>query len=159
MKFRDRILFLGLALVDKLFGSNWVQRELDRRQKRLTVYRERIANVQREIDDLESHLDGLHVQLCLLYLRHRYMADLDNWLRFETGGSDEQGLELLIEYLVKPRLAAIEIHQVAPKHHVYFLQPDWAAIAVAIGDSPEMLEMDTLVWLHQRVASQSLSAS
>ncbi len=157
MRFRDRILFLGLATVDKLFGSRWVQRELERRRKRVVAYQERMTNIQQEIGDLETRLDELHVQLCLLYLRHRYMTDVDNWLRFETGSNDERGLDLLIEYLVKPRLAAIEMHEIAPNHHVYHLRPDWTAIAAAIGDAPETLELEALAWLHQRIINQSLS--
>lgn len=154
MRFWDRVLFLGLAVVDKLFDSHLVQREMERRRKHLAVYQARVTNIQQKIDDLETQLTGLHLQLCLIYLRQRYMTDLDNWLRFETGGDDERGLGLLIEYLVKPRLAAIEMHEIAPRHHVYYLRPDWTAIAVAIGDTPETLELETFVWLQQRVASQ-----
>jgi hypothetical protein len=154
VRFWDRALFLGLAVVDKLFGSHLVQREMERRQKHLAICQAQVTNIQHKIDDLETQLTGLHLQLCLVYLRQRYMMDLDNWLRFETGGDDERGLDLLIEYLVKPRLAAIEMDEIAPRHHVYYLRPDWTAIAVAIGDTPETLELETFVWLQQRVASQ-----
>jgi hypothetical protein len=157
MKFRDRVLFLGLAIVDRLFGTHWVQRELERRRNLLTEHQTRVANIQREIDYLQVQLETLHLQLCLLYLRHRYMAGLENWLHFESGGSDEPGLDILIEHLVKPRLAAIEMHETAPDHHVYHLRPDWGAIAAAIGDAANVLEPETLAWLHQRIANQSRS--
>ncbi len=155
MRFRDRILFLGLSIVDRLFGTRWVQRELERRRQRLAEYQARMANIQQEIDQLQVRLEGLHLQLCLLYLRHRHMTGLEDWLRFESGGSDEPGLEILIEHLVKPRLAAIEVQETAPGHHVYHLRPDWKAIATAVGDALKMLEPETLTWLRQQVANQS----
>lgn len=155
MRFRDRILFLGLSIVDRLFGTRWVQRELERRRQRLAEYQARMANIQQEIDQLQVRLEGLHLQLCLLYLRHRHMTGLEGWLRFESGGSDEPGLEILIEHLVKPRLAAIEVQETAPGHHVYHLRPDWKAIATAVGDALKMLEPETLTWLRQQVANQS----
>jgi len=155
MRFRDRILFLGLSIVDRLFGTRWVQRELERRRQRLAEYQARMANIQQEIDQLQVRLEGLHLQLCLLYLRHRHMTGLEGWLRFESGGSDEPGLDILIEHLVKPRLAAIEVQETAPGHHVYHLRPDWKAIATAVGDALKMLEPETLTWLRQQVANQS----
>ena len=155
MRFRDRVLFLGFAIVDRLFGSRWVQRELDRRRSRLTEYQAQMANIQREVDRLAGLLEGLHLQLCLLYLCHRHMTDLDNWLRFESGGSDEPGLDLLIEHLVKPRLAAIEMREAASGHHVYHLLPNWTAIVAAIGETLDTLEPETLAWLRQRAANQS----
>lgn len=155
MRFRDRILFLGLSIVDRLFGSRWVRRELERRRQRLAEYQARMANIQQGIDHLQVRLEGLHLQLCLLYLRHRHMTGLEDWLRFESGGSDEPGLDILIEHLVKPRLAAIEVQETAPGHHVYHLRPDWKAIATAVGDALKMLEPETLTWLRQQVANQS----
>lgn len=155
MRFRDRILFLGLSIVDRLFGTRWVQRELERRRQRLAEYQARMANIQQEIDHLQVRLEGLHLQLCILYLRHRHMTGLEDWLRFESGGSDEPGLEILIEHLVKPRLAAIEVQETAPGHHIYHLRPDWKAIATAVGDALKMLEPETLTWLRQQVANQS----
>lgn len=155
MRFRDRILFLGLSIVDRLFGTRWVQRELERRRQRLAEYQARMANIQQEIDYLQVRLEGLHLQLCLLYLRHRHMTGLEDWLRFESGGSDEPGLDILIEHLVKPRLAAIEVQETTPGHHVYHLRPDWKAIATAVGDALKMLEPETLTWLRQQVVNQS----
>lgn len=159
MRFRDRILFLGFAAADRLFGTRLVQRELDRRRERLAEYQARMANMQQEIDFLGERLEGLHLQLCLLYLRHRHMADVEDWLCFESGGSDEPGLDLLIEHLVKPRLAAIEMQETMPGHHVYHLRPDWEAIAAAMGDALETLEPETLAWLRQWTANQSHSAA
>jgi len=155
MRFRDRVLFVGLAIVDRVFGTHWVQRELKRRQNRLAEHQARMTNVQQEIDQLQDQLEKLHVQLCVLYLRGRYMADLEDWLRFEPGSGDEPGLDILIEHLVKPRLAAIEIHETAPDCHIYHLCPDWRAITAAIGDAAKLLEPETLAWLRQRVANQS----
>jgi hypothetical protein len=152
-------LFLGLAIVDRLFGTSWVQRELDDRRERLATYQARMGDIEQEVDLLGERLEGLHLQLCLLYLRHRHMADVEDWLRFESGSSDEPGLDLLIEHLVKPRLAAIEMQETAPGHHVYRLRPDWEAIVAAMGDGLETLEPETLAWLRQWTANQSHSAA
>ena len=158
MRFRDRVLFLGLAILDRLFGTRLVQRELDRRGERLAEYQARMTGIQQDIDLLGKRLEGLHVQLCLLYLRHRHMVDMEDWLRFESGGRDESGLDILIEHLVKPRLAAIEVRETMPGHHVYHLRPDWEAIVAAMGDAMETLEPETLAWLRQWTAKQSHSA-
>jgi hypothetical protein len=159
VRFRDRLLFLGLAILDRLFGTSWVQQELDGRRERLATYQARMGDIEQEIDLLGERLEGLHLQLCLLYLRHRHMADVEDWLRFESGNSDESGLDLLIEHLVKPRLAAIEMQETAPGHHVYRLRPDWEAIVAAMGDGLETLEPETLAWLRQWTANQSHSAA
>jgi hypothetical protein len=152
MRFRDRALFLVLAVADRLLGTHWVQTELDRRWKRLTEYQAQMGDMQQEMARLESGLEKLQLQLCLIYLRHRHMMDLDNWLHFESGGSEEPGLDLLIEHLVKPQLAAVEMQETTPGHHVYHLRPYWTAIAAAIGEPLEALEPEIRTWLRQRMA-------
>jgi hypothetical protein len=158
MTLRDRFLFGLLLLIDRLFGTRWTQRVLARRHARLAEYQRRMSGIQSEIGQLEVHLDALHVQLCLLYLRQRHLMGLEDWLRFESGGDDEPGLDLLIEHLVKPRLAAVEMHETAPGHQVYHLRPDWRAVAAALGDSA-MLEPETLAWLHRQIAAQTESTA
>lgn len=153
MRLRDRLLFAVLLAVDKLFSTQWVQREVKRRQAIVAGYQRQAAGLQQEIEHLDAELTALHLRFCLLYLRQRHMADLENWLRFESGNSDEAGLDLLIKHLVKPRLATIEMHETAPGHHVYHLRPDWKAIAAAIGDTVETLEPETIAWLHQQVSN------
>lgn len=152
MRFRDRVLFLVLAAADRLLGTHWVHTELDRRWRRLTTYQAQMGDIRQEIARLESGLEKLQLQLCLIYLRHRHMIDLDNWLRFESGGSEEPGLDLLIEHLVKPRLATVEMRETTPGHHLYHLHPDWTAIAATIGEPLEALEPEIRTWLRQRMA-------
>lgn len=158
MRFRDRLLFTALLIVDRLFGTQLVQRETSRRQTIVAEYQRRATDIQHKVNDLETHLEELHLQLCLLYLRQRHASGSESWLHFESGGSDEAGLDMLIEHLVKPRLAAIEMRETAPDHHVYDLHPDWGAIAAAIGDTTETLETETLAWLRRRVTNQSMSS-
>jgi len=158
MGFRDRLLFMLLTIGDKLFGAVWVQHELERRRARLAGYQSRVEAIQQETSQLESRMEALHVQLCMLYLRQRHMTHLENWLHFESGGDDEPGLDLVIEHLVKPRLAAIEMYQNSPDSYTYHLHPDWQAIAGAMGDSVKMMERETLVWLQQQTAGQGQPA-
>jgi hypothetical protein len=153
MRLRDRLLFAVLLVVDKLFGTQLAQQEVNRRQAIVAGYQRQAAGLQQEIEHLDAELTALHLRFCLLYLRQRHMADLENWLRFESGNSDEAGLDLLIKHLVRPRLAAIETHETTPGHHVYHLRPDWRAIAAAIGDTVETLEPETIAWLHQQVGN------
>ena len=155
MKLRERLWFALLLIVDKLFGTRLVQREVNRRHEILVEYQRRMSDIQTEVENLETRLDALQLQLCLLYLRQRHMVDLENWLRFESGSSDEAGLDLLIEHLVKSRLAAIEMQETTPGHQVYHLRPDWGGIASAIGDASETLEPETIAWLHQQVTDQT----
>jgi hypothetical protein len=158
MRLRDRLWFALLLTLDKLLGTRLAQREVNRRHEMLIEYQRRAQSIQQEVAHLETRLEALHLQLCLLYLRQRHMTDVETWLQFESGSSDEAGLDLLIEHLVKPRLAAIEMHETAPGHQVYHLHPDWEAIASAIGDASETLEPETISWLHQQVAHQSQPA-
>jgi len=157
MRFRDRILFTILVIADKLFDTNLMQREVQRRQKLLADYRKQARNIHQEVSNLENQLEDLHLQLCLLYLRQRHVTDPQDWLYFETGDSNEAGLDLLIEHLVKPRLAAIKVREISPGHHAYHLHPDWKSIADVIGDINNILEPETLSWLHQRMLKQSQS--
>jgi len=159
MRWRDRLLFTTFLIVDKLFGTHLVQKEINRRQAVVAEYQRRTKDIQQEIGNLETHLTKLHLQLCLLYLHQRHITNLKNWLRFESGNTDEAGLDLLIEHLVKPRLAAVEVHETAPGHHVYHLRPDWGAIAAAIGNAAETLEPETMAWLQQQVTHQSQSTA
>lgn len=156
MTLRDRLLFGLLLAIDRLLGSRLAQRELARRHARLAEYQRRMDGIQEEVGRLEVRLNALHVQLCLLYLRQRHLLRQERWLCFESGGDDEPGLDLLIEHLVKPRLAAIEMQETAPGQQGYRLHPDWQAIAAAIGDAP-MLEPETVTWLQERVAAQTES--
>lgn len=155
MRFWDRLWLTLLLTADRLFGTRWLERELSRRQSALAAYQNRAEGIQHAIEHLEDHLEALHLQLCILYLRQRHMIDPANWLALESGGDDEPGLNLLIQHLVRPRLAAVETQTLAPGRHAYLFRPHWQAIVTTLENVAVTLEPDTVAWLRRQIAGSS----
>jgi hypothetical protein len=148
VKARDRILFTVLILVDHLLGTNLVEKELSRREAKVARYRARMAELEKQLTRLEGLLGAINLRLCLLYLRERSLLSLERWLSFDPNNPEEdKGLDLLMENLVKPRLATIEMDEVEEGHYVYHLQPDWAAIRAFFAEQQADLEPDMERWL------------
>ena len=147
MKTRDRILFAALILVDHLLGTDLMQKELSRREAKVARYRARITELEKELAKLEDMMGTINLRLCLLYLRERSLLLPERWLSFDPNDpGEEKGLDLLIEHLVKPRLATVEMDQVEEGHYVYHLRPDWVAIR-AFAEQQADLDPDIKGWL------------
>ena len=150
MRARDKILFTALVLVDHLLGTHLVERELARREAKVARYRAHMMELERELTKLEDLLGAINLRLCLLYLRERSLLSPERWLSFDPNNPEEdRGLELIIEHLVKPRLATIEMDKVEEGHYVYQLQPDWAAIRAFFAEQQADLELDIEGWLSE----------
>ena len=148
MKARDKILFTALILVDHLLGTSLVEKELSRREAKVARYRTRMTELEKQLTRLEGLLGAINLRLCLLYLRERGLLSPERWLSFDPNDPEEEkGLEMLIEHLVKPRLATIEMDEVEEGHYVYHLQPDWAAIRAFFAEQQADLEPDMKGWL------------
>ena len=148
MKTKDRILFTALILVDHLLGTNLVEKELSRREAKVARYRARMTELEKQLTRLEGLLGAINLRLCLLYLRERSLLSPERWLSFDPNDPEEdRGLDLLIEHLVKPRLATIEMDKVEEDHYLYHLQPDWAAICAFFVEQQADLEPDIEGWL------------
>lgn len=150
MKTRDKILFTTLILVDHLLGTHLVEKVLSRREAKVAHYRTQMAELEKQLAKLEGLLGAINLRLCLLYLRERSLLLPEQWLSFDPSDPEEdKGLGLVIEHLVKPRLATIEMDEVEEGHYVYHLQPDWAAIRAFFAEQQADLEPDMKGWLSE----------
>jgi hypothetical protein len=150
VKTKDRILFTALILVDHLLGTHLVQKELARREARVARYRAQMTELEGELTRLEDLLGAISLRLCLLYLRERSLLSPERWLSFDPNDpAEDKGLGLVVEHLVKPRLATIEMDKVEEDHYLYHLQPDWAAIRAFFSEQQADLEPDMEGWLSE----------
>jgi hypothetical protein len=150
MRARDKILFTALVLVDHLLGTHLVERELARREAKVAHYRDHMMELERELTKLEDMLGAINLRLCLLYLRERSLLSPERWLSFDPNDpGEERGLDLLVEHLVKPRLATIEMDKVEEGQYIYHLQPDWKAIRAFFAEQQADLEPDIEGWLSE----------
>lgn len=148
MRIRDRILFTTLILVDHLLGTKLVEKELSRREAKVARYRVRMVELEKQLIQLEGLLRAVNLRLCLLYLQERHLVSPEQWLSFDPDDPKEnRGLDLVIEHLVKPRLATIGMDEVEEGHCLYHLQPDWAAIRAFFAEQQADLEPDMEGWL------------
>ncbi len=148
MSLSDRILFILLLTIDRLFGTSLTEQEVNRRRAKLAAFKARLEIIEEQLTRLEDTLETLNLRLCLLYLWERNLTWADRWLRFDPADPhDDKELDLLIQHLVKPRLAAIDEEKVTEEHYVYHLAPDWAAIRALITSQQVKLEADMRLWL------------
>jgi hypothetical protein len=150
VKTRDKILFTALVLADHLLGTNLAVKELARREAKVARYRAQMMKLEKQLTGLEGMLEAINLRLCLLYLQERSLLLPKRWLSFDPNDPEEdRGLNLLIEHLVKPRLATIEMDEVEEGHYVYHLQPDWTAIRALLAEQQADLEPGLKGWLSE----------
>ena len=148
MRIGDKILLTGLGIIDHLFATNFLEREVARRKARVARSEARLAELSEQLDKLGELLEAANLQLCLLYLRQRELLLPHRWLHFDTANPQEdQGLDLLVHHLVKPRLAAIEMQEVEKNHYIYKLKPNWAAIGDYLAQREADLQPEIADWL------------
>jgi hypothetical protein len=159
MRTSEKIFLASLIIVDRLFATNFVEREIVRRKAKVAHSEARLAEISEQLVRLEQLLETANLQLCLLYLRQRKLLWPHRWLHFDTGNPQEdKGLDLLIEHLVKPRLAAIEVREASSRgsargvekgRYIYQLDPDWAAISAFLAQREADLQPEIAEWLDQ----------
>ncbi len=157
MRTGDKILLAGLGVIDHLFATDFLEREAARRKAKVARSEARLAEISEQLVKLGGLLEAANLQLCLLYLRQRELLSPHRWLYFDpTNPQEDQGLDLLIHHLVKPRLAAIEIQEASSRgsargvekdHYIYRLEPDWAAIDAFLAQREADLQPDIADWL------------
>ena len=148
MRIGNRILLASLVIIDRLFGTSFVEREVARRKAEVARHEARLSEISEQLVKLGELLETANLQLCLLYLRQRNLLLPHRWLCFDLANSQEdKGLDLLIHHLVKPRLAAIEILEIEKDRHVYKLAPDWAAIGGLLAERQADLQPEIAEWL------------
>ncbi len=126
-----RLLTIGLALIDSLFNVDWgerlLKRQSDRWQARLGELEEEVDRLEVERGRVQAQAEALALHAATIYLGGRSL--LHHELRFDPADPhEEEILDATVDLLVKTRLAAIEDREVEPGHHIYYLEPDWAAI-------------------------------
>jgi len=149
MHWKTWLKFQLMLATDRLFSTDLVERELVRRQIRIAQLDAQLAQINQQLATLSqnSRLYQTALYLTLLQARSESHA-IDDWLCFTPeSDSEEQLLEGLIDCLVKPRLAAIDVTPLEsqPGDYVYRLHPDWEAIRVYLGASVLTTELET--WL------------
>jgi hypothetical protein len=148
MRTGDKILLAGLGIIDRLFATDLLEREVARRKAKIARSEARLAEISEQLVKLEGLLEAANLQLCLLYLRQRELLSPQRWLHFDTANPQEdQGLDLLIHHLVKPRLAAIAVREAERNHYVYKLAPDWTAIGDFLAQREADLQPEIANWL------------
>jgi hypothetical protein len=148
MRIADRILLVSLGIIDRLFATSFLEREVARRKAKVARSEARLAEISEQLLKLGELLEAANLQLCLLYLRQRNLLSPQHWLHFDSVNlQEDQGLDLLINHLVKPRLAAIEMHEVEKNHYIYRLKPDWAAIGDFLAQREADLQPEIANWL------------
>ena len=148
MKTRDKIFFLILILLDRLLGTDLVEKELARRKAKVARYEAQLTALEERLATLESRLETIQLRLCLLYLRERSLRHPESWLRFDPADPVEnEGIDWLIDHLVKPRLAALQEEQVIHNHYIYHLRPDWEAIRRLLAREGVALDPSLAAWL------------
>jgi hypothetical protein len=148
MSIGDRILLVSLGIIDRLFATNFLEREVARRKAKVARSEARLAEINEQLLKLGRLLEVANLQLCLLYLRQRNLLSPQRWLHFDpVNPQEDQGLDLLINHLVKPRLAAIEMQEVERNHYTYRLKPDWAAIGDFLAQREADLQPEIADWL------------
>ena len=155
MRTSDKILLAGLGIIDRLFATDLLEREVARRKASVARSEARLAEISEQLVKLGGLLEAASLQLCLLYLRQRELLSPQRWLHFDPANpQDDQGLDLLINHLVKPRLAAIEVQEVEKNRYIYKLEPDWAAIGDFLAQREADLQPEIADWLKTSQAYQ-----
>ena len=157
MRIGNRILLASLVIIDRLFGTSFVEREVARRKAEVARHEARLSEIGGQLVKLGELLETANLQLCLLYLRQRNLLLPHRWLYFDLANSQEdEGLDLLIHHLVKPRLAAIEMQEASSRgsargiekdRYVYRLSPDWTAISGLLAERQADLQPEIAEWL------------
>lgn len=140
-----------LLLLDQLLGTRLVEWELCRRQRRVEQLVAELEAVNRELDVLSEERAIRSLALCLVELKARSQReDIEDWLQFvpHTDGEEEL-LDKAIEYLVKPRLAGIDVEPTETGQYAYRLHPNWAAILARMRKQSVAPELKA--WLEDRL--------
>lgn len=146
-----RLWFVVLVVTDRLLGTHLVERKMARLRRWIEEYEAHVVVIQQQQKELERLLHITQVGLCVLYLYQRRLLQPETWLRFAPveSADEEEGLDMLIEQLVKHNLAAVQVEAVGEQTYVYFLRPDWSAIKDLLGDRKEQLDPTMVSWLEE----------
>jgi hypothetical protein len=152
-----RLRFVALVISDRLLGTQLVERELERLNRRIKSYEAQADAIQQQRENLSDLLLTAQVELCVLYLQQRYILQPQTWLRFAPAEDpeEERGLDMLIDRLVKQKFASVHVDEIDESSegneqtYVYHLRPDWAAIIEQLYSRKEHLDPETISWIER----------
>ncbi len=157
MRWITRLKLHLLLIVDRLFNTDLAERELAERQARLAQLDAQLARINRQLKTLAQDSNVYQTALYLTLLKARSeRPDVPDWLYFVTESEGEERLlQGLIDYLVKPRLAAVDVLPLEgrPNAYAYRLHPDWEAIRDHLGATVLTPELES--WLVARQRAQN----
>ena len=139
-----------LLLVDRVLGTELVQWELARRQRDVERLKGDIESINQELAALADELALYRLLFCLVALMARQQRmGPEAWRRFAPHRDGEEALlDSVIENLVKPRLATVDVEADGDQGYVYLLIPDWKAIRARLRDAPVAPELQA--WLEEQ---------
>jgi hypothetical protein len=134
-----------------MWGTHLVEWELVRRQRRIERLTADMDAFNQELETLAEELTLNRLVLCLVDLRARSERDdLDDWLCFAPHRDGEESLlDGAIDCLIKPQLARVDADSVGPREYIYYLYPDWVAIANRLRDTAVAAEL--VGWIEEQV--------
>lgn len=149
MHWKTRLKLQLMLFADRLFGTNLVERELTRHQARIAQLDDQLAQINRQLQNLAQNSQVYQTALYLTLLKARSeRPEAEDWLQFrpEVDG-EERLLQGLIDCLVKPRLAAIDVTPLEspPNAYTYRLRPDWPAVRAYLGSNVLAPELEAWI--------------
>ncbi len=145
-----RLRFWALLVTDRLLGTHLVDREMVHLQYHIETFAAQVSVLRQRMEDLDFLLHIAQVQMSVLYLRQRYLLRPATWLCFapNEGPDEEKSLDLLVNRLVRHRLAAVRTEAAGEGNYVYHLRPDWDASENLLSHS-QGLDPVTIAWLEE----------
>jgi hypothetical protein len=146
-----RLWFWVLVVVDRLLGTHLLDREMVRLQHRVETFDSQVSALRQQMGHLNLLLHVVYVQVCVLYLRQRYILRPAAWLCFspDEGPDEEKILDMLVNRLVKHGLATVRTRVVGERNYAYHLRPDWDAIVNLLSDDQEPCDSVIVAWLEE----------
>ena len=146
-----RLRFWALLVTDRLLGTHLVDREMVCLQRHVGMFESQVSVLRQQMEDLNLLLHVVQLQMCVLYLRQRHILRPETWLCFapNEGPDEEKSLDLLVNRLLKHKLATVRTEAAGEGNYIYHLRPDWEAIGSLLSNSQGFNDCMTVAWLEE----------
>ncbi|MCP4543197.1 MAG: hypothetical protein GY832_39290 [Chloroflexi bacterium] len=146
-----RLRFWVFQATDRLLGTHLVEQEMVRLQHHVEMVGTRASDLHQQIEDLNLLLHVVQLQMCVLYLHQRQILRPATWLRFipDEGPDEEKSIDILVNRLVKHKLATIRTEADDEGTYIYHLRPDWKAIGDLLSNSQGFDNSVIVTWLEK----------
>ncbi len=146
-----RFRFWVRFVTDRLLGTHLVDRDMVRLQHYVGMVDTQVSVLRQQMEDLNLLLHIVQVQMCVLYLRQRHILRPATWLCFapDEGPDEEKSLDMLVNRLLRHKLATVRTETVGERSYIYHLQPDWEAIVNLLSDNQGLDNAVIVAWLEE----------